>query len=120
MKAILCTHHGLPETLTYSDIQDPVPGEKEVVIRVKACAVNFPDVLLIQNKYQFKPELPFSPGGEVSGIIEEIGTGVKHLQKGQRVLALCGWGGFAEKVIVTADRVFPIPPQMDYMTAAST
>lgn len=120
MKAILCTHHGLPETLTYSDIQDPVPGEKEVVIRVKACAVNFPDVLLIQNKYQFKPELPFSPGGEVSGIIEEIGTGVKHLQKGQRVLALCGWGGFAEKVKVTADRVFPIPPQMDYMTAAST
>lgn len=120
MKAILCTHHGLPETLTYSDIDDPVLEEKEVLINVKACAVNFPDVLLIQNKYQFKPELPFSPGGEVSGIIEKTGAGVKHLKEGQRVLALCGWGGFAEKVKVTSDRVFPIPPQMDYMTAAST
>ncbi|WP_113926085.1 zinc-binding dehydrogenase [Cognataquiflexum aquatile] len=120
MKAILCTHHGLPETLTYSDINDPVLEEKEVLIRVKACAVNFPDVLLIQDKYQFKPTLPFSPGGEVSGIIEKTGAGVKHLKEGQRVLALCGWGGFAEKVKVGVDRVFPIPPQMDYMTAAST
>lgn len=120
MKAILCTYHGLPETLTYSEVEDPVPGEKEVLIQVKACAVNFPDVLLIQDKYQFKPELPFSPGGEVSGIIEKTGEGVKHLKEGQRVLALCGWGGFAEKVKVGADRVFPIPPQMDYITAAST
>lgn len=120
MKAILCTHHGLPETLTYSDIDDPVLEEKEVLIRVKACAVNFPDVLLIQDKYQFKPTLPFSPGGEVSGVIEKIGAEVKHLKEGQRVLALCGWGGFAEKVKVGADRVFLIPPQMDYMTAAST
>lgn len=120
MKAILCTHHGLPETLTYSDIDDPVLEEKEVLIQVKACAVNFPDVLLIQDKYQFKPPLPFSPGGEVSGVIEKTGSGVKHLKEGQRVLALCGWGGFAEKVKVGADRVFPIPPQMDYITAAST
>lgn len=120
MKAILCTHHGLPETLTYSDIDDPVLEEKEVLIQVKACAVNFPDVLLIQDKYQFKPPLPFSPGGEVSGIIEKTGAGIKHLKEGQRVLALCGWGGFAEKVKVGADRVFPIPPQMDYITAAST
>ncbi|MCL6258975.1 NADPH:quinone oxidoreductase family protein [Aquiflexum sp. TKW24L] len=120
MKAILCTYHGIPETLTYSDIDDPVLEEKEVLIQVKACAVNFPDVLLIQDKYQFKPPLPFSPGGEVSGVIEKVGSGVKHLKEGQRVLALCGWGGFAEKVKVTSDRVFPIPPQMDYMTAAST
>jgi NADPH:quinone reductase len=120
MKAILCQQHGTPETLVYSDIHDPEPNEKEVVIQVKACAVNFPDVLIIQNKYQFKPELPFSPGGEVSGIIEKVGSGVKHLKVGQRVLALCGWGGFAEKVKVEADRVFPIPPQMDYLTAAST
>jgi NADPH2:quinone reductase len=74
MKAILCTHHGLPETLIYSDIDDPVLEEKEVLIQVKACAVNFPDVLLIQDKYQFKPPLPFSPGGEVSGIIEKTGA----------------------------------------------
>lgn len=120
MKAILCTHHGLPETLTYSDIDDPVLEEKEVLIQVKACAVNFPDVLLIQDKYQFKPILPFSPGGEVSGVIEKTGSGVKHLKEGQRALALCGWGGFAEKVKVAADRVVLIPDEMDYMTAAST
>ncbi|MCH6199828.1 zinc-binding dehydrogenase [Aquiflexum sp. LQ15W] len=120
MKAILCTHHGIPETLTYTDIDDPVLEDKEVLIRVKACSVNFPDVLLIQDKYQFKPTLPFSPGGEISGVIEKTGSGVKHLKEGQRVLALCGWGGFAEKVKVAGDRVFPIPPQMDYMTAAST
>jgi NADPH:quinone reductase len=120
MKAILCTHHGIPETLIYTETDDPILEEKEVLIRVNVCAVNFPDVLLIQDKYQFKPSLPFSPGGEVSGVIEKVGSGVKHLKEGQRVLALCGWGGFAEKVKVAADRVFPIPPQMDYMTAAST
>ena len=120
MKAILCTEYGEPELLKYTETPDPVAGEMEVVIQVMACAVNFPDVLIIQNKYQFKPELPFSPGGEVSGIVDETGPGVKHLKKGQRVLALCGWGGFAEKVKVSADRVFPIPPFMDYITASST
>lgn len=120
MKAILCTEFGGPELLRYTEIPEPKIGEKEVLIQVFACSVNFPDVLIIQNKYQFKPELPFSPGGEVSGIIEKVGAGVKHLQVGQRVLALCGWGGFAEKVKVTADRVFPIPPMMDFATAAST
>lgn len=120
MKAILCTEFGGPELLQYADIPEPEVGEKEVLIKVFACSVNFPDVLIIQNKYQFKPELPFSPGGEVSGIIEKVGAGIKHLQVGQRVLALCGWGGFAEKVKVTADRVFRIPPMMDFATAAST
>lgn len=120
MKAILCTEYGEPERLRYAKVPEPMAGEMEVVIQVKACAVNFPDVLIIQNKYQFKPELPFSPGGEVSGVIENVGPGVRHFQKGQRVLALCGWGGFAEKVKVGVDRVFPIPPFMDYITASST
>lgn len=120
MKAILCTTFGGPEVLKYTETQEPEIGEKEVLIEVAACAVNFPDVLIIQNKYQFKPELPFSPGGEVAGVIVSVGSGVKHLQIGQRVLALCGWGGFAEKVKVTADRVFPVPPFMDDITAAST
>ncbi|MFD2201731.1 zinc-binding dehydrogenase [Shivajiella indica] len=120
MKAILCTEFGGPELLKYTETTEPIVGEKEVIIQVAACAVNFPDVLIIQNKYQFKPELPFSPGGEVSGIITDMGPGVKHLQIGQRVLALCGWGGFAEKVKVAADRVFPIPPFLDDITAAST
>lgn len=120
MKAILCTKFGGPELLQYTDISEPEVGEKEVLIQVFSCSVNFPDVLIIQNKYQFKPELPFSPGGEVSGVIEKVGAGVKHLQVGQRVLALCGWGGFAEKVKVAADRVFPIPPMMGFASAAST
>ncbi|MGY6742878.1 MAG: zinc-binding dehydrogenase [Cecembia sp.] len=120
MKAILCTEYGGPELLKYTETEDPSLGEKEVLIEVAACAVNFPDVLIIQNKYQFKPELPFSPGGEVAGVITSVGTGVKHLQIGQRGLALCGWGGFAEKVKVSADRVFPVPSFMDDITAAST
>ncbi|MGY6523731.1 MAG: zinc-binding dehydrogenase [Mongoliitalea sp.] len=120
MKAIICESYGLPDSLVYKEVENPSPGEKEVVIEVAACAVNFPDVLIIQNKYQFKPELPFSPGGEVSGVIKSVGNQVKHLKVGQRVLALCGWGGFAEEVKVSADRVFPIPPFMDDVTAAST
>ncbi len=120
MKAILCKTHGLPDTLIFTDTAKPEVGEKEVLIRVAACAVNFPDILIIQNKYQFKPELPFSPGGEVSGIIEEVGSSVNHLKKGQKVLALCGWGGFAEFVKVGVDRVFPVPMEMDFITAAST
>lgn len=120
MKAILCTQFGLPDQLIYTEAKDPIPGEDEVLIAVKACSVNFPDVLIIQNKYQFKPELPFSPGGEISGLIEAAGSKIKNLKKGQRVLALCGWGGFAEKVVVKADRIFPIPPDLDYLTAAST
>jgi NADPH2:quinone reductase len=120
MKAILCKEHGGPELLKLTETQDPEIADKEVLITVAACAVNFPDVLIIQNKYQFKPELPFSPGGEVAGVIEKVGNEVRHLQIGQRVLALCGWGGFAEKVKVTADRVFPVPAFMDDITAAST
>jgi NADPH:quinone reductase len=120
MRAILCQQHGLPDSLIYTDIPEPVLGKGEVLIQVAACAVNFPDVLIIQDKYQFKPELPFSPGGEISGIVEQVSPEVKNLKVGQRVLALCGWGGFAEKVKVQADRVFPIPPQMDFITAAST
>ncbi len=120
MKAIICQEHGLPDSLQYLDVPEPEIGEHEVLIQVATSAVNFPDVLIIQDKYQFKPELPFAPGGEVSGIVEKVGSAVKHLQVGQRVLALCGWGGFAEKVKVEADRVFPIPPQMDFITAAST
>jgi NADPH2:quinone reductase len=82
--------------------------------------VNFPDVLIIQNKYQFKPELPFSPGGEVAGILSELGDEVQGLELGQPVLALCGWGGFAEKVAVAADRVFSLPEGISAEVAATT
>lgn len=120
MKALLCQQYGLPETLVYTETPAPVPAEKEVLIAVKACGVNFPDALIIQNKYQFKPVLPFSPGGEVSGVVTAVGDKVTHLQPGDRVLALCGWGGFAEEVVVDSRKVFPIPAAMDYITAATT
>jgi len=119
MKAILCKTHGLPETLVLEDIPALHAGTKQVVISVKACGVNFPDTLIIQNKYQFKPELPFSPGGEVAGIVKEVGEGVKHVKVGDTVIAMTGWGGFAEEVLTDGSRVFPVPPVFDFKTAAS-
>ncbi len=119
MKAVLCKQHGLPNTLVLEDIASPKAGAKQVVITVKACGVNFPDTLIIQNKYQFKPELPFSPGGEVAGIIKEVGEGVSHLNVGDTVIAMTGWGGFAEEVLTDASRVFPVPPVFDFKTAAT-
>ena len=119
MKAVLCKQHGLPDTLVVEEIPSPKAGAKQVVITVKACGVNFPDTLIIQNKYQFKPELPFSPGGEVAGIIKEVGEGVTHLNVGDTVIAMTGWGGFAEEVLTDASRVFPVPPVFDFKTAAT-
>lgn len=119
MKALLCKQHGLPNSLIFEETQSPMIEPKKVVISVKACSANFPDTLIIQNLYQFKPELPFSPGGEVAGIVKKVGEGVKHLKVGDRVFALCGWGGFAEEVLVDANRVFPMLPSMDFVTAAS-
>lgn len=120
MNALVCTEHGLPETLKLTTLPDPSAGPGDVVIRVRACGVNFPDVLIIQNKYQFKPPLPFSPGGEVSGEVIAVGADVKHVKSGDRVVALCGWGGFAEQVVVQASRVFPMPKGMDFINGACT
>ncbi len=119
MKAVLCKQHGLPDTLVFEEIPSPKAGAKQVVITVKACGVNFPDTLIIQNKYQFKPDLPFSPGGEVAGIIKEVGEGVSQLNVGDTVIAMTGWGGFAEEVLTDASRVFPVPPVFDFKTAAT-
>lgn len=94
-------------------------GAGQVVVGVKACSANFPDVLMIQNLYQFKPPLPFSVGGEVAGIIKEVGEGVKHWKAGDKVIALCGWGGFAEEVAVDALRCVPLPASMDFLVGAS-
>lgn len=119
MKAIVCENHGLPNTLKFKEIDSPAIGPHDVRIKVMACSVNFPDVLIIQNLYQFKPELPFSPGSEVSGVVLEVGAEVTNVKPNDRVLALCGWGGFAEELAVNSSRVFPIPDKMDYITAAS-
>lgn len=120
MKALLCHSFGLPSSLVISQTDTPAPKPDEVRIKVLACGINFPDLLIIQNKYQFKPELPFSPGGEVSGIIESVGDNVKHFKAGDKVVALCGWGGLAEQVVVNGNRVFPLPPGMDFINGAST
>lgn len=120
MKALLCQNFGTPESLILKETISPIITESQVLISVKACGVNFPDNLIIQGKYQFKPELPFAPGGEVAGIIIAVGNKVSKLAIGMRVLALCGWGGFAEEVAVEANRVFEIPDQMDFISASGT
>jgi NADPH:quinone reductase len=119
VKAVLCRNFGNPDLLQIENIGHFTPDDHEVVIEVVACSVNYPDTLMIENKYQFKPELPFAPGGEVSGIIKSVGNSVKSLKVGDRVFALCGWGGFAEEVKVNSRKVFPMPADMDFITAAS-
>jgi NADPH2:quinone reductase len=120
MKAIICNQFGLPSKLEYGEVSDPKPAKNQILIAVEACGINFPDALIIQNKYQFKPDLPFSPGGEVAGKVLALGEGVTQFQVGQSVLALCGWGGFAEKVAVDIDRVFAMPPGLTPEIAATT
>ncbi|MFY0594612.1 NADPH:quinone oxidoreductase family protein [Roseivirga sp.] len=120
MKALLCHEFGLPETLQISEVDKPSPTENQVLIKVKACGINFPDSLIIQDKYQFKPALPFAPGGEVSGIVEAIGENVIHVKPGDSVFALTIWGGMAEFVLADAHKCLPIPSNMDFVTAATT
>lgn len=119
MKAVLCKQLGRPELLVLEEIASPSAGSGQVVISVKACALSFPDTLLIQGKYQFKPSLPFSPGGEVAGIVKEVGEDVWHVRPGDRVVGFTTWGGFAEEVLVDASRVVPIPEQLDFATAST-
>lgn len=119
MRAVLCTEHGPPESLTIADVPDLQAGPGQVVVNVGAAGVNFPDTLIIQNLYQFKPDLPFSPGGEVAGTVGQIGPGVDHVAVGDRVIAFPGWGGFAEQVVVEARTVIPIPETMPTDVAAA-
>lgn len=119
MKAVLCTSYGPPENLVIKEVESLRPGPGQVVIGVKACGVNFPDTLIIEGKYQFKPELPFSPGGEVAGVIKAVGEGVEPARIGERVIAFTGWGGFAEEVLADAKALIPIPKQMDFATASA-
>src|SRR5579883_1428038 len=105
MKAVLCKVYGPPESLVVEEIEPLKPGPGQVVISVKACGVNFPDTLIIEGKYQFKPEMPFSPGGEVAGVVKEVGEGVSGTRIGERVIAFTGWGGFAEEVLVEAGKL---------------
>lgn len=119
MKAILCKEYGPPEKLVIEEVPAPEPKKGQVVLEVHAAAVNFPDVLIIENKYQFKPPLPFSPGGEVAGVVKKVGEGVTRLKAGDRVIGSCGWGGFAEEIAIDEARATPIPAEMDFVTASA-
>lgn len=119
MRAVLSKTPGGPETLVVEDVLDPTPGKGEVVIEVRAVGINFPDTLIIEDKYQFKPERPFSPGGEVAGVIEAVGEDVKGLFKGDRVIAVPGWGGLVERLAVPARNVIKIPDDMPFDEAAA-
>jgi NADPH2:quinone reductase len=114
MKAVLCHGFGPPEELALADLPSPLLSAGCVRIAVRACGVNFPDVLMIQGLYQLKPPFPFSPGLEVAGDIIEVAGDVRDLRAGQRVMATMMYGGFAEEVVVPAPTVVPMPDEMSY------
>lgn len=118
MRALVCHKHGTPKNLEIRELPEPSLGDGEVRVAVKACGINFPDVLMIAGRYQVQPDLPFIPGAEFAGEIIEVGPGVTRLKTGQRVLALCGHGAMAEQACVAAELVVPIPDNMNWETAA--
>ncbi|NLR71225.1 NADPH:quinone oxidoreductase family protein [Novosphingobium sp. ERN07] len=119
MKALRTHAAGGPETLVMDDLPDPVPGKGEVLVRVHACSINFPDTLMIRDLYQFKPERPYAPGSELAGTIEALGEGVSGWNVGDRVIAMIGNGGLAEKIVAPISRLFALPDGVDFATGAS-
>ncbi|WP_313037347.1 NADPH:quinone oxidoreductase family protein [Stutzerimonas nitrititolerans] len=119
MKAVLCKAFGPAENLVVEDLDSPQIKKGEVLLDIHAAGVNFPDTLIIEGKYQFKPPFPFSPGGEAAGVVAAVGEKISHLKVGDRVMALTGWGSFAEQVAVSGQNVLPIPEEMDFTTAAA-
>ena len=119
MKAVLSKAVGGPETLALEEVASPEAKPGQVVLEVKAVGVNYPDVLIIEDKYQFKPPRPFSPGGEVAGVVKAVGEGVTSVKVGQRVLGNTGWGAMAEELALEAARLIPIPDAMPFDEAAA-
>ncbi len=119
MKALLSKSVGGPETLVLEDVPSPTAKPGWAVVSIKAIGVNYPDVLIIEDKYQFKPARPFAPGGEVAGIVKEVGEGVTHVKVGDRVLGNTGWGGMAEELALEAGRLIPVPDAMPFDEAAA-
>ncbi len=119
MQAMLCKAFGPAETLILEEVANPEAKKTEVVLDVHAAGVNFPDTLIIEGKYQFKPPFPFSPGGEAAGVVTAVGEKITHVKPGDRVMALTGWGSFAEQVAVSGFNVMQIPKSMDFTTAAA-
>lgn len=114
MKALLSKEPGGPETLELSELPYPVTGKGQLLVRVKACAINYPDVLIIEDKYQFRPERPFAPGGEIAGVVEAVGEGVEGWSVGDRLISMLGYGGLSELVVVDAGMALPLPPERSF------
>ena len=119
MKAIRCEHWGPPDSLALRELPDLVPGSGEVVVDVRAAGVNFPDVLTVQGKYQVRPPLPFTPGNEFAGIVRAVGDGVQGYAPGDRVIGFTRTGAFAEQAVAPGEALMPMPPGMDFDTAAA-
>jgi len=118
MRAVRCKTWGGPETLVVEDVPAPRAGAGAVVVDVKAAGVNFPDVLMIQGRYQIRPQLPFTPGVELAGIVKETGSGVTHVKPGDAVVANVEFGAFAEQCVVPEARLVPLPRGVDFAAAA--
>ncbi|MDF3074622.1 MAG: NADPH:quinone oxidoreductase, partial [Alphaproteobacteria bacterium] len=119
MKAMLCTAFGPPESLKLTELPAAPLGKGQVRVAIHASGVNFPDTLIIQGKYQFKPEMPFAPGHEVAGDITEIGEGVTQFKKGDRVIAMIGHGGYADEVVAAEGSLLKMPDNMSYIDGAA-
>lgn len=119
MKAVVCKAWGMPDTLVLQELPDLTPGAGQVALDVMAAGVNFPDVLIIQGKYQFKPELPFTPGSELSGVVRAVGPDVTSVKVGDKVIAFTALGAFAQQIVVPVQAIMPMPPGLDFDTAAA-
>jgi len=119
MKALLSTAIGGPDTLVLSELPDPVAGPGELLVRVRAAAINYPDVLIIEDKYQIRPPRPFAPGGEIAGEVEALGAGVEGWKVGDRLIAVPGFGGLAEKIVIPANSAIPLPASRSFVDGAA-
>ncbi len=119
MRGLLSKAPGGPETLVMDELPDPVAGPGQVVVAVKACSINYPDVLIIEDKYQMKPPRPFAPGSEISGVVDSVGEGVTEFAPGDRVLCTTGAGGLVEKIAVNAASLYPLPEGRSFEEGAS-
>jgi NADPH2:quinone reductase len=119
MKAVVCKAWGMPDSLVVEDKTALEAGAGQVLVEVMAAGVNFPDVLIIQGKYQFKPELPFTPGSELAGVVRAVGAGVTAFKEGDQVIAFTATGAFAQQIVVPVQALMPMPPGMDFATAAA-
>lgn len=119
MKILHCKEYGPVDSLVWEEVESPEPQDNEVLIDIKAAALNFPDFLIVQGLYQFKPELPFAPGNEGAGIIKKTGKNVTRFKEGDRVYFMASHGAFAEQICINEFGVFPIPDEISFQLAAS-